>query len=97
MVLVSCWRHVSWNDFITWISEKMVEDGFAAGPIPNLINSCLDDYLAYCGNQGDDEASVRVRRPDRFWGNATNVISPYVAKFFNEFCKNDPWFYLDKF
>lgn len=97
MVFVSHWCHVSEHDFITWISEKMVEDGFAAGPVPNLISTCLDDFLAYCSNQGDDEASVRVHRPDRFWGNATNVIAPYVEKFFNEFFKNDPWFYLDKF
>ena len=97
MVLVSHWCHISENDFISWISEEMVKNGFSADPIPNLINACLNDYLAYCGNQGDDEASVRVHRPDRFWGNATNVISPYVEKFFNEFFKNDPWFYLDKF
>lgn len=97
MVFVSHWCHVSEHDFITWISEKMVEDGFAACPVPNLISTCLDDFLAYCNNQGDDEASVRVHRPDRFWGNATNVIAPYVEKFFNEFFKNDPWFYLDKF
>ncbi len=97
MILISHWCHVSENDFITWISEKMVEDGFASGSIPTLVSACLDYYLAYCGNQGDDEVSVRVRRPDRFWGNATNTISPYVEKFFNEFCKNDPWFYLDKF
>ena len=97
MVLITHWCHVSENDFITWINEKMIEDGFAAGPIPNLINTCLNYFLGYCGNQGDDETSVRIHRPDRFWGNATNVISPYVEKFFNEFCKNDPWFYLDKF
>lgn len=97
MILVSHWCHVSENDFITWISEKMAEDGFSAGPTPNLISACLSDFLAYCWDQGDDEASVRVRRPDSFWGNTTNVISPYVEKFFNEFCKNDPWFYLDKF
>ena len=97
MVFVSHWCHVREEDFITWISEKMVEDGFASDPVPNLINACLDDFLAYCGNRGDDEVSVRVHRPDRFWGNATNVISPYVEKFFNEFFKNDPWFYLDKF
>jgi len=90
-MIVSNWRHVSEHDFITWISEKMAEDGLY------FINVYLDDYLAYCGNQGDDEVSVRFRRPDRFWGNATNFISPYIEKFFNEFCKNDPWFYLDKF
>ena len=97
MVLITHWCHVRENDFITWINEKMIEDGFAAGPIPNLINTCLNYFLGYCGNQGDDETSVRIHRPDKFWGNATNVISPYVEKFFNEFCKNDPWFYLDKF
>ncbi len=97
MVLVSHSCHISENDLITWINEKMIEDGFSTGSIPNLISACLDDYLAYCGNQGGYEVSVRVRRPDRFWGNATNVISPYVEKFFNEFCENDPWFYLDKF
>lgn len=96
MILVSHWCHVSEHDFITWISEKMVEDGFSSGHVLTLVSACLDDYLAYCWNQGDDEASVRVRRPDKFWDNATNVISPYVEKFFNEFCKNDPWFYLDK-
>ena len=97
MILITHWCHVRENDFITWINEKMIEDGFAAGPIPNLINTCLNYFLGYCGNQGDDETSIRIHRPDKFWGNATNVISPYVEKFFNEFCKNDPWFYLDKF
>lgn len=66
MILVSHWCHVSENDFITWISEKMAEDGFSAGPTPNLISACLSDFLAYCWDQGDDEASVRVRRPDSF-------------------------------